>query len=120
MSPARVHELLPSFGDIRRYNREEDSLEDVIGDDMRKDYFGLYDPHSAGHMGYNWRQTIWHAAKPSEGNAVTVLYVASCSESTRRNYTSRRMEGALTARQARAVTSTKTVLISVAASPALG
>ena len=23
---------------------------------MRKDYFGLYDPSSPGHMGYNWRQ----------------------------------------------------------------
>ena len=27
---------------------------------MKKDYFGLYDPTSAGHMGYNWRQTVWY------------------------------------------------------------
>jgi hypothetical protein len=27
---------------------------------MRKDYFGLYDPTSPGHMAYNWRQTIWY------------------------------------------------------------
>jgi hypothetical protein len=26
---------------------------------MRKDYFGLYDPTSPGHMGYNWRQVVW-------------------------------------------------------------
>ena len=31
----------------------------VEGDDLCKDYFGLYDPASPGHMGYNWRQTIW-------------------------------------------------------------
>jgi len=34
----------------------------VEGDDLRKDYFGLYDPSSAGHMGYNWRQTFWRQA----------------------------------------------------------
>ncbi len=54
-----------SFGDIRRYNFGKESLEDVTGDDMRKDYFGSYDPHSPGHMGYNWRQTIWHAESNS-------------------------------------------------------
>jgi hypothetical protein len=32
----------------------------VAGEDMKKDYFGLYDPTSPGHMGYNWRQTVWH------------------------------------------------------------
>ena len=26
---------------------------------MKKDYFGLYDPTSPGHMGYNWRQVVW-------------------------------------------------------------
>ncbi len=30
---------------------------------MKKDYFGLYDPTSPGHMGYNWRQTFW---RPSD------------------------------------------------------
>ena len=29
------------------------------GDDLKKDYFGLYDPTSPGHMGYNWRQVVW-------------------------------------------------------------
>jgi hypothetical protein len=31
---------------------------------MKKDYFGQYDPTSPGHMGYNWRQTVW---QPREG-----------------------------------------------------
>lgn len=30
-----------------------------IDEDMKKDYFGLYDPSSPGHMGYNWRQIVW-------------------------------------------------------------
>jgi len=46
-------------GDILRYRRDRDAIEKVQGDDMRKDYFGLYDPASPGHMGYNWRQTVW-------------------------------------------------------------
>jgi hypothetical protein len=49
-----------SRGEIRRYTYDRDALETISGDDMRKDYFGQYDPHSAGHMGYNWRQTVWH------------------------------------------------------------
>ena len=49
-----------SHGDIRRYRYGQDDLETIAQDDMRKDYFGLYDPNSAGHMGYNWRQTAWH------------------------------------------------------------
>lgn len=48
-------------GDIYRYRYDRDAIEMVTGDDMRKDYFGLYDPTSAGHMGYNWRQTVWYA-----------------------------------------------------------
>ncbi len=47
-------------GDIFRYRYDRDAIEMVNGDDMRKDYFGLYDPTSAGHMGYNWRQTVWY------------------------------------------------------------
>jgi len=31
-----------------------------VGEDLRKDYFGLYDPTCPGHMGYNWRQVFWH------------------------------------------------------------
>jgi len=47
-------------GDILRYRYDRDAIEKVEGDDMRKDYFGLYDPTSPGHMGYNWRQTFWY------------------------------------------------------------
>jgi hypothetical protein len=49
-----------SRGEIRRYRYDQDALETLANEDMRKDYFGSYDPHSAGHMGYNWRQTVWH------------------------------------------------------------
>ncbi|MCC6861918.1 MAG: hypothetical protein IT158_25325 [Bryobacterales bacterium] len=50
-------------GDILRYRYDKDAIETVQGEDLRKDYFGQYDPSSAGHMGYNWRQTVWY---PSE------------------------------------------------------
>jgi hypothetical protein len=30
-----------------------------LEENMKKDYFGLYDPSSPGHMGYNWRQTVY-------------------------------------------------------------
>jgi hypothetical protein len=46
-------------GRIHRYRQGSDALEIVPGDDLRKDYFGLYDPTSPGHMGYNWRQVAW-------------------------------------------------------------
>jgi hypothetical protein len=47
-------------GDILRYDYNRDAIETVKGDNLRKDYFGLYDPTCAGHMGYNWRQVFWH------------------------------------------------------------
>ncbi len=46
-------------GDILAYRYDSDSVEVVKDEDMRKDYFGLYDPTSPGHMGYNWRQVVW-------------------------------------------------------------
>jgi len=49
-----------SDGKLHRYQPERGLLETVAGDDLRKDYFGLYDPSSSGHMGYNWRQTFWY------------------------------------------------------------
>jgi hypothetical protein len=51
-----------SEGNIFRYRADTDSLELVKGDHLRKDYFGIYDPASPGHMGYNWRQTFWYPA----------------------------------------------------------
>lgn len=50
-----------SEGTILRYHAATDSVAPVEGEDMKKDYFGLYDPISPGHMGYNWRQTFWRA-----------------------------------------------------------
>ncbi len=51
-----------SEGAILYYEPQTDSLQTVQGEDMKKDYFGLYDPTSPGHMGYNWRQTAWYPA----------------------------------------------------------
>lgn len=50
-----------SEGTIYCYNPQTDSIAPVAGEDLKKDYFGLYDPTSPGHMGYNWRQTVWYA-----------------------------------------------------------
>lgn len=50
-----------SEGNILVYGPDTDSVKTIAGEDMRKDYFGLYDPTSPGHMGYNWRQTAWYA-----------------------------------------------------------
>jgi len=48
-----------SEGDIYRYRADSDTVEKVKGDNLKKDYFGIYDPMSPGHMGYNWRQTFF-------------------------------------------------------------
>jgi len=50
-------------GAIVRCRADSDALETIAGEDMKKDYFGLYDPTSPGHMGYNWRQTVWQPAE---------------------------------------------------------
>jgi len=52
-----------STGDILRYRPDTDSLEAVAGENLRKDYFGVYDSARPGHMGYNWRQAFWHPAE---------------------------------------------------------
>jgi len=54
-----------SEGTILAYRPDTDSVEPVPGEDMKKDYFGLYDPTSPGHMGYNWRQTAWYRGDKS-------------------------------------------------------
>jgi hypothetical protein len=54
-----------SEGSILCYQPASDSLQTVHSEDMKKDYFGLYDPTSPGHMGYNWRQTVWYAPDQS-------------------------------------------------------
>ena len=50
-----------SDGKILSYSYNAESLRTVEGLDMKKDYFGSYDPSSAGHMGYNWRRIVWYA-----------------------------------------------------------
>jgi hypothetical protein len=54
--------LTTSEGNILRYSPNVDSVEKMEVD-LVKDYFGVYDPSSPGHMGYNWRQTIWYPAE---------------------------------------------------------
>jgi hypothetical protein len=46
-------------GLILRYVFARDAMEILKGEDMKKDYFGQFDPNVPGHMGYNWRQTFW-------------------------------------------------------------
>ncbi|MFA6245046.1 MAG: hypothetical protein WC655_29145, partial [Candidatus Hydrogenedentales bacterium] len=50
-------------GEILRYDYDRQAIDPVKGDTMKKDYFGLYEPSSPGHMAYNWRQTVWCAAE---------------------------------------------------------
>jgi len=50
-----------SEGAILKYMPGDNRLV-KIDEDMKKDYFGLYDPSSPGHMGYNWRQVVWSPA----------------------------------------------------------
>ena len=47
-------------GDIFCCRPGAERVEKVDGEDMRKDYFGTFDPADSGSMGYNWRQTVWH------------------------------------------------------------
>jgi hypothetical protein len=53
--------LTTSEGAILRYSLKTDTIEAIPGEDLKKDYFGTYDPTSTGHMGYNWRQAFWYA-----------------------------------------------------------
>jgi hypothetical protein len=52
-------------GDILRYRYDRDGIETVVGENLRKEYFGSYDPSAAGSMGYNWRQTFWYEPERS-------------------------------------------------------
>jgi hypothetical protein len=49
-------------GAIHRYRYEQDAVETIAGDNMKKDYFGVYDFTVPGNMAYNWRQLIWNPA----------------------------------------------------------
>jgi hypothetical protein len=47
-------------GLILRYDFASDHVGIFEGEDMKKDYFGQFDPNVPGHMGYNWRQIFWY------------------------------------------------------------
>lgn len=49
-----------SDGAIHRYRYDTEAVETVKGDDLKKDYFGVYDVATAGSMAYNWRQVFYH------------------------------------------------------------
>jgi len=53
-----------SEGTIFRLRVGQD-VPEPLEEDMKKDYFGIYDPSSAGNMGYNWRQTAWYPGDKS-------------------------------------------------------
>ena len=47
-------------GDIKYLKPGSDSIRTLQGEDMRKDYFGIYDIFTSGSMAYNWRQVFWY------------------------------------------------------------
>ena len=52
-------------GAILRYDYNRENIGTVAGVDLKKDYFGLYDPTFSGHMAYNWRQVVWYPPEKS-------------------------------------------------------
>jgi hypothetical protein len=50
-------------GQIKALKAGKDVVESILGDDLRKDYFGTYNVSTAGSMAYNWRQAFWYAPK---------------------------------------------------------
>lgn len=48
-------------GEIFYYNPEDETINRVDGVDLKKDYFGEYDPSQPGSMAYGWRQIIWYS-----------------------------------------------------------
>ena len=57
-------------GDILRYRYDRDAIETVQGDNLRKDYFGTWNPLTGENMGYGWRQAIWYAPE----NAIYAIH----------------------------------------------
>lgn len=49
-------------GDIFNYNPQWPSIQKLEGVDLRRDYFGKYDPGMPGTMAYNWRKITWHSS----------------------------------------------------------
>ena len=57
-------------GDILRYRYDRDAIETVQGDNLRKDYFGTWNPLVGQDMGYGWRQAVWYAPE----NAIYAIH----------------------------------------------
>jgi hypothetical protein len=53
--------LTNAEGDIKCLKFGQDAVQTIEGEDMRKDYFGIYDIFTSGSMAYNWRQVFWYA-----------------------------------------------------------
>lgn len=47
-------------GDIKKLELGKDTLETIREENMKKDYFGIYEVSTAGSMAYNWRQVFWY------------------------------------------------------------
>jgi len=52
--------LTNAEGQIKVLKPGADAVENIEGEDMRKDYFGTYDIFTSGSMAYNWRQVFWY------------------------------------------------------------
>jgi hypothetical protein len=57
-------------GDLMRYRFDRDAIEMVQGDNLRKDYFGSWNPLDGQNMGYGWRQAVWYAPE----NAIYAIH----------------------------------------------
>ena len=55
--------LTNAEGQIKCIKVGQDSVEILEGENMKKDYFGSYDPSTTRGMAYNWRQTFWNASE---------------------------------------------------------
>jgi hypothetical protein len=49
-----------STGEILQYDYSLNALKKLEACTMKRDVFGVLDPDKPGHMGYNWRWTVWH------------------------------------------------------------
>lgn len=57
--------LTNAEGDIKQLRLGQNQVENIEGEDMRKDYFGTYDIFTSGSMAYNWRQVFWYEPENS-------------------------------------------------------
>jgi hypothetical protein len=53
--------LTDAEGHIKCLKLEQNAVETIQGEDMKKDYFGTYEVSTSGSMAYNWRQVFWYA-----------------------------------------------------------